>query len=104
MSDIEKIVIEAIRNKEIVKVEYNRKQGGVSIREMEPFDISPGKKTPSGPMKFWGWCLFHDSIEGKHMSGIISVKKTGKKFDPSIREKNFGQTNYRISIKKIKKV
>ncbi len=77
MSDIEKIVIEAIRNKEIVKVEYNRKQGGVSIREMEPFDISPGKKTPSGPMKFWGWCLFHDSIEGKHMSGIISVKKTG---------------------------
>jgi len=96
MSDIEDTIIEAIQSKEIIEVKYRRKEGGISEREMEPFDISPGKKTPSGPDKFWGWCLFHNSTEGKFMSGIISVKKTGKKFDPSVRERTFGQTNYKV--------
>ena len=81
-SNIKKIIIRAIRSKEIIKVEYRRKQGGISIREMEPLGISPGERTPNGPDRLWGWCRFHSTIEGKYLRGIISVKKTGKKFDP----------------------
>jgi len=97
MLDIRKIISDAIQNKEILQVRYSRKEGGISERDMEPFDISSGTRTPNGPEKFWGWCLLHNNIEGKLMERILEVTNTGKKFDPSIREKIFGnKQNYKI--------
>ncbi len=86
----ESVIIEAIRAKEVVVVTYRHVQDGlVTIREMEPFDISRGRRSPSSRRSFWGWCLFHRRMERKHLSGILRVERTGRAFDPSVRERTF---------------
>lgn len=95
-NNIRQTIIDAIQNKEIVVVKYDRIEGGISERRMEPFDISPGERTPTDPDKFWGWCLFHNTIEGKYIDRILSVTRTGEQFNPELREQSWGRTNYRI--------
>ncbi len=86
----ESVIIEAIRVKETVIVTYRRVEGGqVTVREMEPFDISRGRRSPTAQRSFWGWCLFHGRMERKHISGILHVERTGRHFDPGVRERTF---------------
>jgi len=93
MVDIRKIIEEAIHNKEILSVTYDRKEGGTSEREFEPFDMGPNKNDPDGLDKLWGWCLFHNRIEGKFVDRIKNIVKTGKIFEPSKRPINW---NFKI--------
>ena len=90
--DIKKIIVDAIHSKEILLVTYDRKEGGTSEREFEPFDLGPNKGT-DGPDKLWGWCLFHNRVEGKFIDGIQNIKNIGKKFEPSSRPINW---NYKV--------
>ena len=89
MSDIRKIIKDAIQSKEILLVTYDRKEGGTSEREFEPFDLGPNKNDPDGPDKLWGWCIFHNRVEGKFVDKIQDIKNTGKHFDPNTRPINW---------------
>ena len=90
LDEVEDIVTEAIENKLVVEVDYIRQEDGVrTCRLMEPFDVAVGSRSKTGEKKFWGWCLFHDRIEQKTISSIISISLTAQHFDPKVRESLF---------------
>ena len=97
-SECESIVAEAICQKLRVEVEYIRGADGVrTCRIMEPFDVAPGSRSRTNEFKFWGWCLHHNTIEGRTIANIISIRILDQHFDPSIRERSFSsRPRYRI--------
>jgi len=89
----ESVIVNAIRNREIMIVTYRHvSDDEVTRREMELFDISRGRRTPNAERSLWGWCLHHNSMERKHLAGLIRVEGTGRHFDPKIRESTFSAT------------
>ncbi len=96
-NEVEKIVTEAIQKKFVVEVEYVRKNGTKSHTMVEPFDISAGKRSKTGELKFWGWCLSHDRLEQRTIPNIVSIKLTDRHFDPQARSKILSSfPNFRI--------
>ncbi len=90
LTDVQRIIAEAIQNKVIVEVNYIREEdGAITCRMMEPFDVAAGRRSKNGEIKFWGWCLYHNRIEQKTIFNIISIYLTEKHFDPKIRERTF---------------
>lgn len=90
LSEVKRIVTKAIQNKLVVEVDYIREEDGArTCRMMEPFDVAAGKRSKKGEIKFWCWCLFHNRIEQKTISNIISIRITDQHFDPKVREKSF---------------
>ena len=86
----ESIIVEAIRAREIVVVTYRHFSDDlVTTREMEPFDISRGRRTSNAERSLWAWCTYHDRMERKHLAGIMRIERTGRHFDPSVRERTF---------------
>ncbi len=85
--DINDIISDGIRNKEILRVRYLREDSVVTDRKVEPFDLAPIKTTEE--IAFWGWCLDHDRYEMRKAHRIISVEGTGKHFDPIPRLRTF---------------
>ena len=90
LGEVESIIAEAIQNKRVVEVDYIREEDGVrTCRMMEPFDVSAGRRSRTGEVKFWGWCLFHNRIEQKTIPNIITIRPTQQNFDPKLREQTF---------------
>jgi len=98
LSEVKRVVTEAIQNKLVVEVDYIREEDGArTCRMMEPFDVAVGRRSKKGEIKFWGWCLFHNRIEQKTISNIISISITDHHFDPKVREQTFrSPPSYRI--------
>ncbi len=93
MIDVKKIIVNAIQNKEVLLITYETINDGITVREIEPFDMGQGKNDPDGPERLFGWCLFHSRPERKFLEKIKDLKNTGKKFDPSLRPINW---NYQV--------
>ena len=98
LSDVETTVTEAIQSKLVVEVDYIREEDGArTCRMMEPFDVTAGRRSRNGEVKFWGWCQFHGRIEQKTILNIISIRLTDQSFDPKERERTFKSLpSYRI--------
>ncbi|MBI4709180.1 MAG: hypothetical protein HY764_03195 [Candidatus Portnoybacteria bacterium] len=100
IEELDSVVTKYINNKEVVEVEYIREKDGLrTCREMEPFDMNIWKKGKLQKLMFWGFCLFpeHNRMEQKIPENIISIKGTGRHFDPKTREASFTSLpNYRI--------
>ena len=90
LDQVERVVTEAINSKLVIEVDYIREEDGVrTYRMMEPFDVAAGRRSKTGEVKFWGWCLFHNRIEQKTINNIISITITDQHFDPKVREDTF---------------
>lgn len=87
LDELEKIVSEAVQKKLVVEVEYVRKDGKRTRMLVEPIDVAAGKRSKTGELKFWSWCLYHNRIEQRTIPNIISMRITGQHFDPKARAK-----------------
>lgn len=90
LDEVDRVIREAIQKIRVVEVTYIRGEDGVrTCRIMEPFDVAPGQRYKTGKTMFWGWCRYHNRLESKIPTNIISIEITDETFDPEIREKNF---------------
>lgn len=86
ISDLDLIIKKAVDSKKIIELNYIRLGDGVvTCRQMEPYDVSPGKRNTDKKLMFWGKCLDHDRrTEQKLPNNIISVTVTEKDFIPEV--------------------
>lgn len=97
LSEAERIVMKAIREKLIIEMDYVKKDGTRICRLMEPFDIKEDSRSKTREMVFWGWDLTRDRTEQRKIPSIISIRITDQHFDPKIRERTFKtRPDYRI--------
>jgi len=98
LSECERIVTKAIREKLVIEVDYIKKDGTRSDhRLLEPFDIAVGKRTKIGELVLWGWCLGRENTVERKTPNILSIRITDQHFDPKEREREFSSLpDYRI--------
>ena len=71
---IESKLTEFIENNMIAEIMYKDSKGGVSTRDIEPYEIKDGS--------VYGYCLSKNSIRNFKISNILLIKTKGKKFIP----------------------
>ena len=71
---IEAKLSEFIKDNIVAEIMYKDSKGGVSTRDIEPYEIKDGS--------VYGYCLSKNSIRNFKISNILLIKTKGKKFIP----------------------
>lgn len=69
-----KIILDAIQDNKIVRIRYADRNGNISVRNTEPYEIKGDK--------YYGYCLEKNGIRSFTMQSIMSASMTGETFTP----------------------
>ena len=68
------IILPAIAAQQILTVSYMHKSDGrITIHNVIPYSVEPGKRSKTGKPMFWSFCLDHQRIEQRIPANVLSI-------------------------------